>query len=124
MRIAKFESHKTLCRKLQDEICRMEDCEHCVVLFNDVETRQLFTIAYAEDDDFVSTAQNLIKMSEDKLRKLDKKTQASQIRQEVENIKQMKDDMNKESEVRNLMLTRNQMICIPHQVGSTGTAFA
>ena len=56
MRIAKFESHKTLCRRLQDEICQFEGCENCVVLFNDPSTKQLFTIAYAEDDDFVSTA--------------------------------------------------------------------
>ena len=46
-------------------------------------------------------------MSENKVKKLDKLKDGALIKLENEKILQMKDDMNKESEVRNLMLNRN-----------------
>ena len=55
MRIAKFECKKALCRELEREINKMEGCQSSVVLFNEKCTKQLYTIAFAEDDDFVNT---------------------------------------------------------------------
>ena len=83
MRIASFKSHKILCRKLQEEMCSLEQCDNCVVLFDDPTTRQLFTIAYAEDDDFFSTSANIIRIQEDKLRKQQLKKDGPQYKAEV-----------------------------------------
>lgn len=124
MRIAKFKSHKILCRRLQEEMCTLEQCENCVVLFDDPSTRQLFTIAYAEDDDFLATSANIIKISEEKLKKQQLKKEGAQYKSEVKAISQMKEEMHMELAVRDLILNRNQMICIPYQVGATGCAFA
>ena len=55
MRIAKLESKKNLCRELEQELVRMEGCEKVVVLFNEKASRQLYTIAFAEDDDYANT---------------------------------------------------------------------
>ena len=38
-RITSIESHKVLCRQLQEEMKEQEDCENCVVLFNDKTTK-------------------------------------------------------------------------------------
>ena len=70
MRTAKYENHKVLCRKMQAEIEQMEGCKDCVVMFNDSKSKQLFTIAYAEDDDFISTNQNLINVQNTKIKAL------------------------------------------------------
>ena len=35
MRTSRHECHKTLGRSLQEDLARMEDCEECVVLFED-----------------------------------------------------------------------------------------
>ena len=40
----------------------LEDCTHVNALFLDRSSKQLFTIAYTEDDDYKSTTQNLINM--------------------------------------------------------------
>ena len=42
---------------------------------------------------------------------------------EQEHIRHMRDDLEKEKEVRSLVLNRNQMICIPYGLGITGDAF-
>ena len=83
MRIANFRSHKILCRKLQEEMCSLEQCENCVVLFDDPSTRQLFTIAYAEDDDFFSTSANIIKIQEESIRKQQLKKDGPQYKAEM-----------------------------------------
>ena len=55
MTIAKFESKKKLCRELEREVNKMEGSQSCIVLLNEKCTKQLYTIAFAEDDDFVNT---------------------------------------------------------------------
>ena len=42
---------------------------------------------------------------------------------EQEHIKNMRDDLEKEKEIRSLVLNRNQMICIPYGLGITGDVF-
>ena len=60
MKTCRYESHKDLCRNLEEDLMRMEECTNCNVLFEDRGSRQLYTIAYTEDDDFKNTNQNLI----------------------------------------------------------------
>ena len=94
-----------------------------MVLFNEESRKELFTIAYAADDDFMNTAKNSIKMIQDKVAKYDPKTQRSLIKSEKKRVSEMVDDMQKESNMRTLMLSPNEMICIPQFGGCTGNAF-
>ena len=108
-KIAKLESHKKLCRELEEEMIRMEGCEDCVILFNERATKQLYTIAYAEDDDFVNTQKQLIHISLNKIKKWQDGTRKhlSLIAKEHDHIKQMREDLEREKEIRSLVLNRN-----------------
>ena len=55
----------------------MEDCEECVMLFEDRGSGQLYTIAYTEDDDFANTNQNLINQAIERLKRLTKEARPS-----------------------------------------------
>ena len=68
-KIAKFESKKRLCRELEREMIKNEGCESCVALFDERCTKQLYTIAFAEDDDFVNTCLQMILISQNKIKK-------------------------------------------------------
>lgn len=70
LRTARYESHKDMCRNLENDLIQLEDCTHCNALFLDKTSNQLFTIAYTEDDDYQNTNQNLINMGLAKLQKL------------------------------------------------------
>ena len=52
MRISQFETQKTLCRSLQEEVLKLESCKDCILLIDEKSSRQLFTIAFAADDDY------------------------------------------------------------------------
>jgi len=69
MRVSKLESKKKLCRELESELIKMEGYDKVVVLFNEKATKQLYTIAFAEDDDFENTQKQLIEISMKKIRK-------------------------------------------------------
>ncbi len=62
LRTARYESHKELARNLENDLKKLEDSTYCNVLFLEKKSRQLFTIAYAEDDDYRNTGQQLINM--------------------------------------------------------------
>ena len=42
---------------------RIEGCDSCVILFNENCTKQLYTIAFADDDDFENTQKQIIDIS-------------------------------------------------------------
>ena len=42
---------------------KMEGCDSAVALFDEKCTKQLYTIAFAEDDDFVNTCVQMIQIS-------------------------------------------------------------
>lgn len=55
MKMNKYECHKELLRNLQIDLAKMEGCEEVNVLFEDRPSRQLYTIAFTEDDDYRNT---------------------------------------------------------------------
>lgn len=56
MKTSRHESHKVLCRSLQEDLAVMDECAHVNVLFEDRGSGQLYTIAFTEDDDYRNTS--------------------------------------------------------------------
>ena len=118
LRTARYESHKSLCRNLENDLVRLEDCFAVNALFLDRASNQLFTIAYTEDDDYRNTNQNLISMGLAKIQKLSQqnaKLNAGVIAAESKRIEKMKSDLELDMALRNMILNRNHMICIPSE---------
>ena len=95
-------------------------------MFNDKKTKQLFTIAYAEDDDFVATNQNLINVQATKIKALqgpDARKNADKIKEETAKLKYMQEELKLDQNMRSMILNRNQMICIPYDLGLTGSCY-
>lgn len=61
------DSIKKMLKFLQNYIQQTEGCEHAIVYFQDFSSNQLYTIAYAEDEDFESTSISLIKEQKKKV---------------------------------------------------------
>ena len=50
----KQDTLKKLCRFIQDSLKQQEECEDVIVYFRDYQNNQLYSIVFAEDDDFVN----------------------------------------------------------------------
>ena len=48
----------------------MEGCQESVILFDNPQRRQFYTIAFAQDDDFYNTSHQMIEIAQNKVRKL------------------------------------------------------
>ena len=48
----------------------MEGCQESVILFDNPQRRQFYTIAFAQDDDFYNTSNQMIEIEYNKVRKL------------------------------------------------------
>ena len=52
LRTCRYESHKELGRNLEEDLKQLEGCDHVNALFFDRGSKQLYTIAHTEDDDY------------------------------------------------------------------------
>lgn len=55
LRTSRYESHKELARNVENDLKRIERCAFANVLFQDDESKQLYTIVFSKDDDFRNT---------------------------------------------------------------------
>ena len=104
----------------------MEGCQESVILFDNPQRRQFYTIAFAQDDDFYNTSNQMIEIAKDKVKKLEKNAfkNAARIKEQNKTIEKMRKTLQDEMEQRYLFVNENQMISIPYDLGITGTVFA
>jgi hypothetical protein len=69
-RLLCMESHKELCKGMETELTNYMPFEQIVIFFYSKDLNQLYNVVYSEDDDVRANFLNLIKLGNEKIRKM------------------------------------------------------
>ena len=88
-----------------------EVCEEVVVFFKDYRTNQLYTIAFAEDDDFEENARQSIRQLQKRIADLQaKEASVGDVRKEKRKLAGIEAEFRMDKQLRDQVLTMNQRI--------------